>query len=161
SLMVPMTVTLLKMFSLIFGCKKCPSTVLLWGTGLTGCVIWLAVNPCVCWVGEFAVASNVGSAFLALECFVSGYVRICFSGAVVGDSVESAVGAGPFLAGPHAHVRPVLNVWAESVKYGFSRLNVSFVVTLDGLLRFGITVDGCLCDVGTVLVSFRDHAESL
>src|SRR5699024_547232 len=79
----------------------------------------------------------------------------------VGDTVVAAVRAGPFLAGPHSEVWPVLNVWAKSVKYGFSRLNVSLIVEADGLLCFSVTVNGGFCDVGTVLVSLRNHAESL
>src|SRR5699024_2576763 len=86
-----------------------------WGW-IVGCVMWLAVDSCVCWVCEFAVSSNVCSAFLALECFVSGYVCVCFAGWVVCDSVEPAVRAGPFLAGPHAQVWCVFDVWAESVE---------------------------------------------
>src|SRR5699024_206307 len=106
------------------------------GPGLTWCVKWLAVGAGVCWVGEFAVSSNVGSAFLALECFVPGYVRICFSGRVVGDTVVATVRTGPFLAGPHAQVWPGFDVGAEAVKYGFGCFDVSFVVALQLLLRF-------------------------
>src|SRR5699024_5614066 len=131
-----------------------------WGW-IVGCVMWLAVDSCVCWVLEFAVSSNVGSAFLALECFVPGYVRVCFAGWVVCDTVESAIGARPGATRPHAQVWPILNVWAKSVKYGLSRLNVPLIIPLDGLLCFGITVNGGFCDIGAVLVCLRNNAETL
>src|SRR5699024_2026555 len=74
---------------------------------------------------------------------------------------EPTARARPFLACPHAEVWPVLNVWAESVEYGFGCLDISFVVALQLLLRFLVTGDCCMRNVGTVLVSLRNHAESL
>ena len=109
------------------------------------------VAPCLYRVLHFLIASDVGIALRASEGTITLNHRVCVAGWVVCDTVESAIGARPGVSGPHAEVWPVLNVWAESVKYGFSRLNVSLIVEADGLLCFGITVNGGFCDVGAIL----------
>src|SRR5699024_1712807 len=88
------------------------------GPGLTWCVKWLAVGAGVCWVGEFAVSSDVGSAVLAHVASVFGDVGVCGSGWFECYVGFAAVGASEFVARPHAQMRVVAHVGAEPVIQG-------------------------------------------
>src|SRR5699024_3688979 len=102
-----------------------------------------------------------GSAFLALECFVPGYVRICLAGWVVCDAVEPAVGARPFLTRPHGEVRHGLDVWAQPVEECLGCFNVSFVVEPEAFLCFRVTGEGGVSNTGLVFVRLGWYAETV
>src|SRR5699024_6842456 len=110
---------------------------------------------------HFLIASNVGIALRASEGTVTLNHCVCVAGWVVGDSVESAVRARPFLSGELADVWVVLNPRAKSVVRAFCRLDVPAIVGADFLLRLHVAINSGLSNFGVVFVALGLHAETL